>query len=129
MSHEDSGVTRKGLSALRHVRKFVRNAINVPTRVEILLEDGQIFTTGTALIRDISLRGARIGQISLKKHCLPCEVFRVFLSFRSPETEGIEAMGRPVRFTSVKEFELAIEFDDISVHEGEERPRKSGTSR
>jgi hypothetical protein len=101
-----------GAEARRYWRRWVRNEVNLPARVEIRLEDGEPFTEGTAIVRDISLKGARLGRIVLKKRCLPARTFKVAITFKREDYEGIGAVGRPVRFGAGPEFELAVAFDD-----------------
>ncbi len=105
----------KGLStpAHRYFRKWVRNTVNLSAKLEILTLDGKIFTTGSAIVRDVSLRGARLGRIVLKKPYLPAKVFKIRLNFRSDKYQGIGALCRPIRFGMGAEFELAVEFEDL----------------
>jgi hypothetical protein len=97
----------------RYFRKWSRNVVHIPAKIEIVTLDGRRFTTGTAIIRDVSLRGARLGRIVLKRSCLPAKTFRIKLYFRSEKYQGIGALCRPVRFGRGPEFELAVEFEDF----------------
>jgi hypothetical protein len=99
--------------ARRYLRRWVRNEVNLVAKVEILTLDGRRYTTGTALIRDVSLKGARLGRLVLKKQSLPARSFRVRLTFRSEQYQGIGALCRPIRFGRGPEFELAVEFEDF----------------
>ncbi len=101
------------LEIRRHFRKWLRNVVHIPARVEIVTLDGRKFTTGTAIVRDVSLRGARLGRMVLKRGCLPARTFRIKLFFRTEKYRGIGALCRPCRFGNGPEFELAVEFDDI----------------
>ncbi len=87
--------------------------MNIAAKVEIVTLDGKRFTTGTAIIRDVSLRGARLGRIVLKKASLPAKSFRIRLLFKSAQYRGIGALCRPIRFGKGPEFELAVEFEDF----------------
>jgi hypothetical protein len=99
--------------ARRSFRRWARNEVNLPVRLEILTGDGRKFTTGTALLRDVSLRGARLGRIVLRKPCLPARPFRLRLRFEGAKYQGVGAVCRPVRFGPGPEFELAVEFEDF----------------
>ena len=96
----------------RYARRWARNAVDLPARVEILV-DGKRWTIGTALVRDVSLRGARLGRLKLGRDSLPVRTFRIRLTFPSGRYRGVGAVCRPVRFGPGPEFELAVEFEDF----------------
>ncbi|MFN3487188.1 MAG: hypothetical protein ACK44W_17115, partial [Planctomycetota bacterium] len=81
--------------------------------VEIVTGDGKVFTRGTAVIRDVSLKGALLGRLRLRKPFLPIRPFRIRLAFRTPRYRGIGALCRPVRFGAGADFELGVEFEDF----------------
>ena len=106
------------LEARRYFRRWVRNEVHLPAKLEILTPKGKKFTDGSAVIRDVSLRGALLTRIKLKKAFLPAGSFRVRLSFTSPKYKGIGAICRPIRFGRGDEFELAVEFEDFWAKAG-----------
>jgi hypothetical protein len=101
----------------RHLRNWQRNHVALPAHIEIRTEDGKLFTSGTAIIRDISLKGALLAKIVLKRGALPVAAFRFHLEFKSEEMQGIGAVAKPVRWGQGKEFEIAVEFEDLWVKE------------
>lgn len=101
------------LDARRYFRRWVRNEVRLPAKLQILTLDGKKANEGTALIQDVSLRGALLTQIKLKKKTLPASSFRVRLSFGSDKYKGIGALCRPIRFGRGADFELAVEFEDF----------------
>jgi hypothetical protein len=101
------------LDARRYFRRWGRNEVNLPAKVEILTPAGKKFTTGTATIRDVSLRGALLTSIKLKKPCFPASMFKLRLTFSSTKYKGIGALARPIRFGRGEVFELAVEFEDF----------------
>ena len=86
--------------------------VDLPAQVEILV-GGKSWTTGTAIVRDVSLRGARLGRLKLAKASLPIRMFQIRLTFRSGRYRGVGALCRPVRFGAGPDFELAVEFEDF----------------
>ena len=106
-------VKTAGSDARRYFRRWARNEVHLPAKVEILTSGGKKFTQGTAIIRDVSLRGALLTHIKLKKATLPAASFRVRLTFSSAKYRGIGAICRPIRFGRGEEFELAVEFEDF----------------
>ena len=101
------------LDARRYFRRWGRNEVNITARVEILSASGKKYTEGTAVIRDVSLRGALLTRIKLKKQYLPASCFTLKLTFSSAKYRGIGAICRPIRFGRGDEFQLAVEFDDF----------------
>ncbi len=99
--------------ARRSFRRWARNEVNLPVRLELVTADGKTFTTGTAILRDVSLRGARLGRLVLRKQALPARTFTIRLHFKNEAYRGIGALCRPVRFGRGAEFELAVEFEDF----------------
>ena len=98
-----------------HLRDWSRNAVNVPTRLEVLVGPRR-FTTGSAIIRNISFKGALLGKLVLKKQFLPARTFRIRLHFSSPKYRGIGALCKPVRFGDGKAFELGVAFENLWVN-------------
>ena len=96
----------------RYARRWARNAVDLPAQVEILV-GGKRWTAGTAIVRDVSLRGARLGRLKLQKASLPIQLFQIRLTFKSGRYRGVGALCRPVRFGAGPEFELAVEFEDF----------------
>jgi hypothetical protein len=117
LSKDTRTLSKVSADARKYFRKWARTAVSIPAKVEIRLEDGTRFTTGTAIIRDISLKGARLGKIVLRKQVLPAANFRIQMHFRSDQYEGIGAVCRPIRFGQGKEFEIAVEFEDLWADE------------
>jgi hypothetical protein len=110
---EPSTVKAGSVDARRYFRRWARNEVNIPAKVEILTAAGKKFTEGTAVIRDVSMRGALLESIKLKKPYLPASFFRLRLTFSSAKYRGIGALCRPIRFGRGEEFQLAVEFEDF----------------
>lgn len=104
--------------ARRYFRRWVRNEVDLPAKVEILTGAGKKVNDGSAVIRDVSLRGALLTRIKLKKPVLPAASFQVRLTFSSDKYKGIGALCRPIRFGRGAEFELAVEFVDFWAKTG-----------
>ncbi len=101
----------------RYFRNWARNAVSLPAKIEIRTEDGKLFTSGSAIIRDISLKGALLAKMVLKRGALPAAVFRFHMEFKSAEMAGIGAVARPIRWGQGREFEIAVEFEDLWIKE------------
>lgn len=105
----------RDLAARRYLRGWNRSSLAIPATIAIRLEDGRTFTRGTAMVRDISLKGACLAKLVLRKQALPAAQFRIHLEFKPAEYRGIGATCRPVRFGGGPDFELAVEFEDFWV--------------
>jgi hypothetical protein len=115
----ESAISKSGhLEIRKYFRRWMRNSVHIAAKVDVVTLDGRTFTSGTAVIRDVSLRGARLGRLSLKKPCLPIEAFRIRLTFTSRQYQGMGAVCRPIRFGRGTEFELAVEFEDFWAKTG-----------
>jgi hypothetical protein len=102
-----------GADARRYFRRWVRNEVDLPAKLEVLDAAGKRVNTGSAIIRDVSLRGALLTRIKLKKAVLPACAFHLRLTFSSDKYKGIGALCRPIRFGRGTDFELAVEFVDF----------------
>lgn len=109
----EGGPSLRDAEGRNYLRKWMRNAVRIPAQVEIVTGDGKVFTRGTAVIRDVSLKGALLGRLRLRKPFLPIRPFRIRLAFRAPRYRGIGALCRPVRFGAGADFELGVEFEDF----------------
>ena len=98
---------------MESIREWARRRADVPARIEIVTEDGAVFATGRAVVRDISFTGALLTDLTLDS--LPAKWFRVRLAF----DEGFSAVARPVRIEAKDEFALAVEFEDFGAGEAE----------
>ncbi len=110
---ETASSKARSLEVRKYFRRWSRNSVHIAAKLEVVTLDWKRYTTGTAIIHDVSLRGARLGRIVLKKASLPARTFRIRLLFKSEQYRGIGALCRPIRFGNGPEFELAVEFEDF----------------
>ena len=119
MAMTESTPTRQSLirDARQHARFTPRREVNLPAKIEVRLRNGRKWTSGSAIIRNISLKGALLGKILLKKKALPVERFTLHLQVAGHHYKGIGAVCAPVRFGAGKEFELAVRFEHMWAEE------------
>ena len=88
------------------------------TEIEIKLNDGTHFDTGTATIRNISIGGALLDKIITTKSVLPLNKFIIAIHFKSPEVlSGISIDSKLVRYHEVSDSdspEIAVRFQNLS---------------
>lgn len=99
----------------QYARSFERREACVPAGIEVKLLNGRTFDTGRVLVKDISLMGALLTKIRLKKGVLPAKPFRLHLSFTGSKHTGIHATCIPIRFGKGPEFEIGVEFESLWV--------------
>ncbi len=110
---ETKHLRARGFDVRRYFRRWGRQAVHLPARIEIVLPGGRKFTSGTAIIRNINLKGALLAKFVLKKPYLPARSFQIRMTFCSDEYDGIGAVARPVRFGVGHDFEIAVVFEDF----------------
>ncbi|MBI3273042.1 MAG: hypothetical protein HYZ53_28895 [Planctomycetes bacterium] len=99
----------------QYYRKWSRQEVLVPSEIVILVDGEKIFDRGVAQIKDISMKGARLSKMQLKKMVLPMKPFTIRLRFSGKRYKGIAALCKPVRFAGQREFELGVEFQNLWV--------------
>jgi len=82
----------------QHRRRHPRRALSLGAELYIYRKDGTLYDHGMATIRDISLGGARISDVTLPTGTLPVEPFSVGLRSMQKPIEGVEIRGQIVRF-------------------------------
>jgi hypothetical protein len=97
----------------RYAREYARRKVSIPTQITIRLPNGRKFSEGTARIKDISLKGALLSNIKVKRNVIPAGKFYIELSFKSRKYSGVHARCMPVRFGTGRSFELGVKFVDL----------------
>jgi len=98
-----------------HYRETRRIMVDIPCEIRLLLSDGTLFDSGSAVVRNVSPSGALVSSIKLEKGCFPARPFKVALFLQSDEYKGIGIEATPVRITA-DTGGLGVRFDDIFVH-------------
>ncbi len=96
-----------------HRRRHSRRAISVGAEIYIYHHDGSLYDQGVATIRDISLGGARISDVTLPLGTLPVEPFSVGLRPMQKPVDDIEIPGQIVRFHPNGGTSFGIEFKSL----------------
>lgn len=109
----------------QYLRRWSRKKVSIPTKVDVILDGGKKYTSGTAMIRDISLKGARLGKFVLKKPNLPVRPFSFHLQFQAARYEGVGAIARPLRFGEGDGFEIIVLFEDFWATTDEVKKKKT----
>lgn len=99
----------------QYLRRWSRRDVNLPAKVKIILNGGKVFSSGTAIVKNISLHGALLSKILIKGQVLPAQNFKIQLLFDMKKYRGVGAVARPVHFGKANDFQLGIEFEDLWV--------------
>jgi hypothetical protein len=97
-----------------HYRETRRASVEIGADVRLIMDDGQIYDQGTAVIRNISPSGALLSDVHLPKDSYPVTAFKLEIRMKGGEYEGIGIQARPVRFEHKKNG-LGVKFEEIFV--------------
>ncbi|GMV80680.1 MAG: hypothetical protein AMXMBFR7_18640 [Planctomycetota bacterium] len=97
-----------------HYRETRRTPVEIPVRINVLLEDGSLFDKGTATIRNISPSGALLGDVKIERGVFPVSSFRFEIVMQGGAYDGIGLEARPVRFESSVRG-IGVKFEEIFV--------------
>jgi len=95
-------------------REYGRTHVDSPCEVKVTLEDGAVFDTGAAVVRNLSVGGALISGLRLERMTLPLQNFTLLLSIAAiPDLEGLVGECEVVRLagsTETGEPEFGVRF-------------------
>ncbi len=97
----------------QHRRRHPRKEVSLGAEIAIYHQDGKVYDQGMATIRDISLCGARISDVTLPLGTLPVASFSVGLRPMQKPGEGVEIPGHIVRFHCKGPIAYGIEFGKL----------------
>ncbi len=96
-----------------HRRRHPRKAVSLGAEVYIYHKDGSLYDQGVATIRDISLCGARISDVTLPLGTLPVEPFTIGLRPMQKPVDGLEIPGQIVRIHANGSTSYGVQFQKI----------------
>ena len=99
-----------------HYRECKRRQVDVDADVKLILEDGSVFSTGTAKVKDVSPSGALLADLVLDKEGYPVGEFTIEMRMRSGNYDGIGFRCKPVRFVA-EEKGVGVQFQEVYVEE------------
>ncbi|MHC5054157.1 MAG: PilZ domain-containing protein [Planctomycetota bacterium] len=95
-------------------REYGRTELNSPAEMTITLEDGTVFDSGTAVVRNLSVGGALLKDINLPKQVLPLQNFTMLIKIKDiPKLAGLVGECEVVRLagsSDTGEPELGVRF-------------------
>ncbi len=97
----------------QHRRRHPRREVSIGTEFYIYHKDGTLYDQGMATIRDISLCGARVSDVTLPLGSIPAEPFAVGLKPMQKPVDGVEIPGRIVRIHPNDSASYGIEFINV----------------
>lgn len=97
-----------------HYRETRRTSVEIPCDLKLVMSDGSVFDTGTAVVKNVSPSGALLCGFKLGKGCFPASGFKLILTLKGGDYQGVGIEATPVRI--VNEIAgLGIKFDEIFV--------------
>jgi hypothetical protein len=97
-----------------HYRETRRSSVEIGADIRLVMDDGQIYDQGSAVIRNISPSGALLSDVRLPKDSYPVSAFKLEIRMKGGDYEGIGIQARPVRFEHKKNG-LGVRFEEIYV--------------
>jgi len=97
-----------------HSRQFERTDLNLQSEFDIILMSGEVFDTGTALVRNISEGSALLTDLKSGKNALPIEPFTISLIITEGRLRKVSVLGKATRFEMKGGVALALEFTEVS---------------
>jgi len=101
-----------GLLRHAHRRTCSRKQVKIQADVVFYLEDGSLFDRGKAIVREISLSGALLSDVTLPRRVFPAAPFRAVLRIRIGKSH--EVAGRVVRLLHGAGLQLGIKFVELA---------------
>jgi transcriptional regulator with XRE-family HTH domain len=99
----------------QHRRRHPRKELSLGAEVTIYRFDGQLYDQGVATIRDISLGGVRLSDLTLPLGTLPVAPFRVGIRPMQKPADGVEFPGRIVRLHVGGAPAFGVEFGTLDA--------------
>jgi c-di-GMP-binding flagellar brake protein YcgR len=93
-----------------HRRRFPRKDISLGCELYVYHKDGSVYDQGVATLRDISLGGARISDVTLPTGALPVTPFTVGIRPMEKPVDDIELQGQIVRLTANGSTIFGVQF-------------------
>ena len=97
-----------------HYRETRRMPADIACSVELVLQDGTLYDTGNAVIRNISPSGALVGSFELDRGNFPAALFKIRMVLKGDPYAGIGIEATPVRFAAGSHG-IGVKFDEIFV--------------
>jgi transcriptional regulator with XRE-family HTH domain len=104
-----------GRLKFQHRRRHPRRTVSLGVEVCIYRKDGAVYDQGMATLRDISLGGARLCDLTLPSNTLPVEPFSVGLRPMLKPGDNVEIPGRIVRLHVNGSIAYGVEFAGVDA--------------
>ncbi len=113
---EAAGELGYDFARLRHThsRRFERADLNLKSEFDMILGNGDVYDTGTALITNISEGSALIGDIESSHNTLPLEPFSISLIVTEGQLKGVSVLAEVTRLDMAEDLRLALKFVEVS---------------
>jgi hypothetical protein len=100
--------------ALPHFREPRRRPSTLKANISLMLADGTVYDSGTAVITNLSSAGALLADVNLAKGAFPVAAFTINVQILSKEYAGIGLICRPVRFAP-ESCGVGVRFEEAFV--------------
>lgn len=97
-----------------HSRQFERANLRLKTEFDIILSSGEVYDSGTGIIRQISEGSALLWDMTSSRMTLPMQPFTVSLIVTEGRLKGVSVLGEVARLDMRDDMSLAIKFIEVS---------------
>lgn len=97
----------------QHRRRHPRREVALGAELSIYGKDGRLYDQGVATIRDISLSGARISDVTLPLGSIPVEPFSIGLRPMQKPVDDLELQGHIVRIHVNGSVTYGVQFASV----------------
>ena len=98
-----------------HRRRFPRRDISIGVELYVYHKDGSLYDQGVATVRDISLGGAKISDVTLPTGALPVTPFSVGIRPMEKPADDIEIQGQIVRLNANGSATFGVQFGRLDA--------------
>ena len=111
----------------QHRRRSVRKPVSIGAELYIYAKDGSLYDQSVATIRDLSICGARISDVTLPTSSFPVEPFSVAIRPMQKPVDDLELSGRIVRMHMNGSASYGVDFGKLET-EIEKKLKRFATS-
>jgi transcriptional regulator with XRE-family HTH domain len=98
-----------------HRRRFPRKELSLGVELYVYQKDGSLYDQGVATMRDVSLGGAKISDVTLPTGSIPVTPFSVGIRPMSKPVDDIEIHGHIVRLNVNGTITFGVQFGKLDV--------------
>jgi len=97
-----------------HRRRFERVRVQIRANISVVLDGGQVFDKGDAIIMDLNPVGALLAYFHMPRNTVPIKPFELDIEIAEGDLAGLKLRGQVARMFFDRTLHIGVEFVDIS---------------